>query len=175
MSATLLEILKFTIPSIIVFIATYVIMRSFHNKEYKIKRMEYKMANLKESLPLRFQAYERLTLFLERISFNNLLYRVRGGDMNTREFQMALLESIRSEFGHNVTQQIYVSGEIWNMTKAVKEEVISIINRIGQTIPPEAPSKELSRKIFAYLIESEQATPTSKALDAIKNEIKELY
>jgi hypothetical protein len=175
MSPDLLEILKYIIPSFVIFITIYFLIRAFLDKEYKIRRIEYKIANQKDALPIRLQAYERMTMFLERLAFNNLLHRVRTPDMTVRDFQIALLSNIRMEYEHNVTQQIYVTGELWGMVKAVKEEVISIINRSAQTIPPNVPSQELSKKIFSYLIETEQSLPTQKALDTIKNEVMELY
>ena len=129
MSETLLEILKFTVPALTVFIITYLVLKAFLNKEYKIRQIEFKFANQKDALPIRLQAYERLTLFLERIELNNLLHRVRVDGMTVRDFQVALLSNIRSEYQHNVTQQIYVTPELWGTIKGIKEEIISIINQ----------------------------------------------
>lgn len=171
----LTEILKYTIPSLIVFGVTYMTLRLYLQKEYRIKQLEYKMAAMRDAKPVRLQAYERITLLLERIAFNNLLHRVRKGDMNSRDFQIALLSSIRTEFDHNVTQQVYVSIELWGMVKAAREEVISIINQKAAEIPPNVPSIELSKKIFAHLIDDEQQSPTARAMEKLKQEVMELY
>jgi hypothetical protein len=170
-----LELLKYSIPALVVFGVTYASLRMLLQKELRIKQLELKMASIRDARPVRLQAYERIALLLERISLNNLLHRVRKADMNVRDFQLALLGSIRSEFDHNVTQQIYLSIELWGSVKAAKEEVVSIINRTAQDLPPDAPSIELSKRIYAFLIDSEQQTPTGQALDTLKREVMELY
>lgn len=172
---TLLEILKFTIPALVVFAVTYLSLRLYLQKEYRIKQIELKMAGIREAKPMRFQAYERITLLLERIALNNILHRVRKADMTVRDFQLAILSNIRSEFDHNVTQQVYVSIRLWNTVKAAKEEVISIVNRVAAELPPDAPGIELSKRIFAHLIEDEERTPTQRALEELKREVMELY
>jgi len=85
------------------------------------------------------------------------------------------LSNIRSEFDHNVTQQIYLSIELWTSVKVTREDIASIINRTAHELPPEAPSIELSKRIFSYLIDSEQRAPTAAALDRLKEEVMELY
>ncbi|MFT7587799.1 MAG: hypothetical protein ACI959_000003 [Limisphaerales bacterium] len=176
MNAELLsEILKYTIPALVVFAVTYLTLRMYLQKEIRIKHLEYKMAAMRDAKPVRLQAYERISLLLERIAFNNILHRVRKADMNSRDFQMALLSSIRTEFDHNVTQQVYVSIELWGMVKAAREEVISIINQVAAEIPPNVPSIELSKKIFARLIDDEQRSPTVLAMEKLKEEVMELY
>ena len=95
--------------------------------------------------------------------------------MTVRDFQLAILSNIRSEFDHNVTQQVYVSINLWNIVKASKEEVISIVNRVAAELPPNAPGIELSKRIFAHLIEAEDQTPTQRALEELKKEVMELY
>ncbi len=174
-SNAFVEILKYTIPALVVFGVTYSTLRMYLQKEYRIKQIELKMAGIREARPVRFQAYERIALLLERIALNNILHRVRKADMTVRDFQLALLSNIRSEFDHNVTQQVYVSLELWNTVKAAKEEVVSIVNRVASELPPNAPGIELSKRIFAHLIDSENRTPTQRALDALKREVMELY
>jgi hypothetical protein len=172
---TLLDILRYTIPALVVFLVTYATLRMHLQKELRIKQLELKMASIRDARPVRLQAYERIALLLERISLNNLLHRIRKNDMSVRDFQLALLANIRSEYDHNVTQQVYLSMELWAAVRAAKEEVISIINRTAQALPPDAPSIELSKRIYAFLIDSEQQPPTQMALDQLKREVMELY
>lgn len=171
----MLEMLKYTVPALVVFGVTYTTLRMHLQKELRIKQLELKMAGIRDARPIRLQAYERIALLLERIALNNLLHRVRKNDMTVRDFQLALLSNIRSEFDHNVTQQIYLSIELWTSVRVTKEEVASIINRTAQDLPPDAPAIELSKRIFAYLIDSEQRAPTAAALDRLKEEVMELY
>ena len=165
----------YVVPAIIVFLVSFLILKAFLNKEYRLKLIEYRQANMREALPVRLQAYERLTLFLERISLNNLLPRVRKGDMNVAEFRMALVNNIAIEYEHNLSQQVYVSAEAWSIIKAAKEEVISIVNRNAMELPPQIPSIELSKKIINELAEQAEETGVQKGLLQLKNEVLELY
>ena len=125
-------------------------------------------------MPLRLQAYERLILFLERISPNNLLGRVYQPGLTVREFHLELLSGIRSEFEHNVTQQIYVSQEVWNNVRTAREEIVTMINSAASSIDPNAKASELNKTIFENLMK-EDNNPAQKAIDFIKNEVNQFY
>ncbi len=137
--------------------------------------MEIRSMYFRESLPIRLQAYERMTLFLERISPNNLIARLNKPDMTAHELHLTLIQNIKLEYDHNLTQQLYISPDTWIMIVQVKEELISIINRVAIDIPPQAASKELSRKIIEYFINSEQTIPTQKALNTLKHEVTKIF
>jgi len=171
----ILEILKYTIPAVVVLVTAYLILKTFLQAEHEKRQLEVRVENYQASLPIRLQAYERLTLFLERISPNNLIHRVNKPGMNARDLQLALISNIRMEYEHNLAQQIYVSGNTWMMIVQVKEEIVSIINRCAVELPEAAQGKELSRRILEYFINNEQAMPTQKALDTIKIEVKKIY
>jgi len=170
-----LDILKYILPSVVVLITAYLILKTFLQSEHEKKQLEVRVENYKTSLPIRLQAYERLTLLLERISPNNLIHRVSKPGMNARDLQFALISNIRMEFEHNLAQQIYVSGNTWMMIVQVKEEIVSIINRCAVDLPEAAQGKDLSRRILEYFINNEQSMPTQKALDTIKAEVKKIY
>src|SRR5688500_18713150 len=110
-----LELLKYTVPALVVFLTAFMVLYIFMKKEYRLKSMELRMANRKDVLPMRFNAFERLSLFLERISFSNLLPRIRKADMTSTELHYAIISNIRMEFEHNISQQIYVSPQLWDM------------------------------------------------------------
>src|SRR5205085_7208743 len=57
------------------------------------------------------QAYERLTLLVDRIALPNLISRVNQNGVSAREMQLLLTRSLKEEFDYNITQQIYVSAE----------------------------------------------------------------
>jgi hypothetical protein len=128
----------------------------------------------KDIIPLRLQAYERLTLFLERVSLNNLLGRVYQPGLTVREFHLELLSSIRSEFEHNITQQIYVSQQVWNTVRSTREEIVKMINSAASSIDPNAKGTELSKTIFENLMKEEN-NPAQAAIDLIKSEVNQLY
>lgn len=167
--------ISYVVPAIVVFLVMFYVIKVFLDKDYKLKLFEFKQSNLRESLPVRLQAYERLTMFLERISLHNLLPRVRKGDMTVAEFRVALINNIRMEYEHNISQQIYISADAWAIIKTAKEEIISIVNRNSVGLPPDLPSVELHKKIIGELAEQEQETATEKALLQLKKEVMLLY
>lgn len=170
-----LQIIAYTLPSLIVFLITFFMVKAFFDKEYKLRLLEYREQNLRQSLPVRLQAYERLILFLERISLNNLLPRVRTKEMNVAAFRQALITQIGIEYEHNLSQQLYVSPRVWEVVKAAKEEMKSVINRHSMELRPDAPSAELSKSIISKLAELEEDTATVKAILALKQEVMLLY
>ena len=171
----ILEILKYTIPALIVFLTSYLIIRSYISGEIEKKNLEVRMNNYKEALPIRLQAYERLTLFLERVTPVSMIQRVNKQGMNSRDLQMALLANIRLEFEHNLAQQIYVSSEAWILINEVKDEISAVINRVAASLPEHASGKDLSRGVFEFYINNEQAMPTQKALDKLKAEVRKIF
>src|SRR4030095_12832204 len=171
----ILEILKYILPSIIVLLASYLVLKVFLDSEKDRKDMELRAQHYKDSLPIRLQAYERLTLFLERITPTNLIQRVNKPGMNARDLQLALISNIRLEFEHNLSQQIYISSPAWMMIVQVKEEIVSIINRVATDLPENATGKDLRRAIIEYFINNEQVMPTQKALDTLKTEAKKIF
>ena len=120
----LLEILKYTLPALIVFLTAYYLLSKYMQKDAAEKVVELKMKRDKEIVLLRLQAYERLALFLERINFAPVISRVRTTDMLSSELQYAIVKNIREEFEHNLSQQIYVSSSAWNLIVQAKEEMM---------------------------------------------------
>ncbi len=171
----ILEILKYLLPSVVTFLTAYWVLRLMLSADRERKESEVRAAKSKESLPIRLQAYERLALFLERISPASLLQRVSKPDMSAVELQRALVSNIRLEFEHNLSQQIYVSSETWGTIVQVKEELISIINQVAVNMPDSATGKELARAILEYFIKTESLLPTQRALDTLKSEVRKIY
>ena len=76
----------------------------------KMAALEASKGNRAAILPLRLQAYERMALFLERIDPNQLVMRIHTGGLTVSQEQNLLLTAIRSEFEHNLSQQILAEG-----------------------------------------------------------------
>ncbi len=105
----LTDILKITIPALIVFLTAWVLLRNMIRNDQDKRRQELILQNSRTVTPIKLQAYERIVLFLERISLESLLVRVSTTDMTASQLHTALLNTIRSEFEHNLSQQIYMS------------------------------------------------------------------
>ncbi len=166
------EIVKLLLPSLAVLAASYMAIKLFLDRETQKQKLDLKIANRKIITPLRLQAYERLVLLMERISPENLLVRVYQPGMSAQEYHQALLLTIRSEFEHNLSQQIYVSDEAWEAVKAAKESILKLINLAATSERGKENAKEISRIVLeAY--SSVEESPVDAAIKLLKQEIRE--
>lgn len=170
----IVDLFFFIVPAILVLVTAFFLIKKFLDSQYRIRLIEVKLKTQKDMLPLRLQAYERLTLFLERLSPNNLIGRVYQPGLSVREFHLELLSTIRSEFEHNITQQVYVSTELWNEIRNAKEEIIKIINSTASRIDPNGKGAELSKAIFENIM-NENSFDIQKSIDSLKREVNQLY
>lgn len=152
----------------------YYLLKLFFDNERTKRTWEYKTEHMKVTVPLRLQAYERMILFLERMSPNSLIVRLQSPAMTARQLQMDMLSLIRAEFEHNLSQQLYVSKQAWDVVVSAKENVIKIINIAADEIEPGAPYMELSQKIIAQWI-ALNPTPIRTAIDFLKDEANQLF
>lgn len=128
-----------------------------------------------EALKLRLQAYERLTLYTERAGLKNLVSRTSldtFGDSAAAMHSM-LVETLKSEYEYNVSQQIYVSKEVWNAITKLKDQNIYIINQLAATLPHTASSMDLSKSILEYSM-TKNAELNTIILEAIGFEAKKV-
>ena len=170
----ILEIIKFTIPSLFVLIVSlYWIYKYFKNE--KDRRIQERLNKTKDSItPLRIQAYERIVLYLERISPDNLIIRVSNPDQTVAQLQKELVFTIRTELEHNFAQQIYLSNQAWELVRMAKENTVKIINDAADKLG----KNELGSKLSAAILESmtgKNKNMVSDALHFLKAEIREKY
>jgi hypothetical protein len=168
------DILKITLPSLIMLIAVYCIMNGFFRNNEKRQKLKTIRGNQKLITPIRMQAYERLVLLLERISPESLVMRADYPAKTCKQLHSELLQTIRAEFEHNLSQQLYVSEEAWNSVRSAKNFSIALINNAVKGIEDDAPAIDLSRKILDVTIELGQPV-IEKAINEIKREIQQIF
>jgi acetoin utilization deacetylase AcuC-like enzyme len=169
-----LEILKYTLPALIVFITAYVLIRAFIQSVEQRNMREITESTQKTVLPIRLQAYERLALLLERISPESLIMRVNRPDMTAKQLHSELLSSIRAEFEHNLSQQVYISNEAWEKIRTARGNVINLVNTAANQVKEDATAITLSQKVFEQVVQL-KSPPVQEALEFLKEEIRELY
>ncbi len=167
------DLFKILLPSGLVLYGMYLMVSSFLRRQMESKLLELRINQVQITLPMRVQAFERLVLFLERITPNNLVLRLNSPELNSREFQQVLIMNIREEFNHNMVQQIYVTDRSWALLKTAMEDIIGIVNHAAQGVDPASPSINLAKEIFEILLSREQ-DPVAKAIRSIKDELKEV-
>jgi len=125
-------------------------------------------------LPLRLQAYERLIVFVDRINPANLLIRVHQQGISVADLQSVLLNEIRSEYQHNIAQQLYVSASAWDVVRKLKDDTLSMVSNAARGLPAEAEGVDLSRKILQHMAGIAD-NPYDLTLDLIKKDIHLLF
>lgn len=173
---TLLDIAKIVIPSLIVFYTAYKVLKTYLDNEQKKELLRLNNDNKQKSLTLRLQAYERMALFLERIMPNALMHRAKTPNMKSRDLHIALLNNIRTEYDHNVSQQIYIGIDTWEMIKNAKETTVNFINIASQKVDPNSDAIELQKAVLQELAQyKEHELPSQRALFALKQEVLKQY
>lgn len=169
---TVAIILVSVLPSLIVAVAAFFIVKYFIENDQKKRVLELKFQSKNITTPVRLQAYERMALFLERIEPNQLLFRVNNPELTAAQMQAVLLSTIRSEYEHNMSQQIYISPEVWESIKRAKENVVNAINIAAGKLSPEAMAIDLDSAIFQI---TAAESPVAAAMKNLKKEIQTLY
>ncbi len=164
----IMELTFYTLPAIITGGVAYFLFNSYFKDQQNTRRWLVQKENQKLGLPLRLQAYERLTLFLERINPTKLLIRVAPLNDDKMAYQNLVIQHIEQEFEHNLAQQIYVSDECWLMILTAKNTVIQNLRKTALN------SEITSADRFRETILSNQlevASTSTLALDFLKNEV----
>lgn len=171
--SVILEILKYTVPSGIVFATAYFLLKKFLEEQRQVAIIQAKANSRSEMIPTRLQAYERLILFLERIEPNQMIPRVHRPAMSAAVFKRELQRTIREEFEHNLTQQIYVSSDAWKKLIESRNGVNQLIELAGNNVGDNATGIQLSSMLFEILSKA-GVSPTATAIETLKAEARQL-
>jgi hypothetical protein len=169
----MIEILKYCIPALCVLLATWLVMRQFYKAEADKRLWELKRLSQKEISPLRLRAYERLALLLDRTTPEHMLLELNLGEMTVLQVQQHLIRTIRMEYEHNMSQQVYVTAEVWAMIQNAKEQTVAFVNSMVQQLPPESTALDYA-KVMITAYSSNGDTPNELALQALKKEAQTL-
>lgn len=169
---SVIEVIRYTLPSIVVFLTAYFLIKEFLQMDKNRRNQDLVAERMRVSLPIRLQAYERIILFLERISPENLVMRLHKPDMSAAEFHRLLVHTVRDEFSHNLSQQLYVSLPAWEKVKNAKEEMIRQINTSVAQMEEKDSATDLSNRLLGMSVEK---SATKKALDYLKGEAAKVF
>lgn len=166
------ELLKYTLPSLILFLTVFFLMKSYLKNRISLEAMKLQAGKKSETLPIRVQAYERLMLFCERINLEQLVYRLREPGMKVRELQSILMIAVQQEYEHNLSQQIYASSNLWKIIELAKNEVLNTIATTADNFDREDDALVYSN----VLISGKTTGPIlDKAKEALRSEVQLLF
>jgi len=171
-STKILEILAYTLPSLITGGVAYFLFNSYFKDQQNTRRWLLQKDNRKDTLPLRLQAFERMTLFMERINPSQLLIRIVPISDDKNEYANYVIAQVEQEFEHNLSQQIYISDECWSIITAAKNATIQMI-RLAVKSEKVVDANQLREMILSDLLEKQ--SPSNAALAFIKNEVGQLW
>ena len=162
----------YLLPAIVVGLVAYFFFKGHTSNEEGRRRYLIQKEAQKSILPVRLQAYERLTLFLERIDPNKLLIRVKPYSDDLQKYEALLIQNIDNEYEHNLSQQIYVSSECWNLITAAKNATLQVVRQASMN-----EKVDDSDKLRAFILNHfmDEVTPSHKALMFVKKEVSEMY
>ncbi len=165
-----MDIIKITIPALLVMLTAWLVMRYLLKNDQDKRKQELILQNSRTVTPIKLQAYERIVLFLERISLESMLVRISSPGMSAAQLHSSLLTTIRSEFEHNLSQQIYMSPQAWEVVRNARSNMIKIINSEIEKMPKKATGMEFSKRLLETVMELEKE-PSRTAIEYIKAEV----
>jgi len=167
---TLSEILMITLPALLVLITALVLLRNLMKNDQDKRRQELILQNSRTIVPIKLQAYERIVLFLERISLESMLVRISTPGISASQLHSGLLSNVRSEFEHNLSQQIYMSPQAWEVVRNARSNTIKLINSEFEKIPENSSGMDFSKQLLSAVMELDRE-PTRVAIDFVKAEV----
>lgn len=167
----ILQLFAFLLPAVVTGAVAFYFFRLHTNNEEGRRRFLLHKESQKNALPIRLQAYERMALFLERIAIPSLVVRIAPKSSDKGEYENLLIKHIENEYDHNLSQQIYMSDECWNIIKAAKNATIQAIRKAGMSTSDS--SGKLREDILNETMDKQ--SPSATALAFIKKEISELW
>lgn len=165
-------LIAFLLAGLIVFGGVYMLMNRFFKQESERRAWEWRKQNNDIVMPIRLRAYERIVLFLSRIDPKSLLLRFDFAGMTVLQLQQMLLQAVRDEYDHNVSQQIYISREAWVLVVNARENLTQLINTCASQLNTQADAMELANFLLAAYVSNEQSS-IDLAINYIKNEMKQ--
>ncbi|MFN0203797.1 MAG: hypothetical protein ACKVTZ_19875 [Bacteroidia bacterium] len=168
------QALMYSVPAVVVLIAAKMISDQHLKADEQRKSLAIKAEVLKQQFPLRLGAYERCVLFLERISPQNLLVRCSPVGKSARQYYNEITLEIRSEYEHNLTQQVYMTPHAWAALVAAKEEMLALATEVLGELPPNADGVALANGMVAAIQESEKI-PSVAAILVLKGDVNSWF
>jgi len=167
----IIQLFAYLLPSVVTGVVAFYFFKMHTKNEDGRRRFLLHKDTQSSTLPIRLQAYERMALFLERISIPSLVVRVAPTSADKNAYESLLIKNIENEFDHNLSQQIYLTDECWNVIKAAKGATIQMIRRAALSDADSAD--KLREDVLNETMDMQ--SPSNTALAFVKKEISDLW
>lgn len=168
-----MEILKYCLPALIVLLATWLVLFKMLREERDKREFELRKVSHKEALPIRLRGYERLAILLERTTPEHMLRDMDIANLTVQQLQILLMKTVRLEFDHNLSQQVYVSDAVWEAVILVEEEMISFIAAGAKNFAPDSPALPYAQQLITVYSSNGQ-TPNQLAQIKLREEARSI-
>ena len=168
-----MEILKYCLPALIVLLATWLVLFKMLREERDKREFELRKYTHKEALPIRLRGYERLAILLERTTPEHMLRDMDIANLTVQQLQILLMKTVRLEFDHNLSQQVYVSDAVWEAIILVEEEMISFIAAGAKNFAPDSPALPYAQQLITVYSSNGQ-TPNQLAQIKLREEARSI-
>ena len=165
---------SFALGGIVTVVVAYLLIKNDIQNYFHFKSLAAKKDSQNDLFPMRLQAHERLIIFIDRISPSNLLLRLHQPGISLATLQTLVLNEIKSEYQHNITQQLYIDTVSWNVVRKLKDDTIAMINNAVQGLPENASGVDLSKKVLQHMSTIAE-NPYELTIDHLKKNIQVLF
>ena len=171
-STRIIELVSYTLPTLIMGFVLYHFIELYTNNEKEKRNYLLKKESKPDVLSMRLQAYERMTLFLERINPSQLLVRITPISDDKNDYANFVIAQIEQEYEHNLAQQIYISDECWSTITTAKNATIQLI-LIATKNEKISDANQLREVTLKELLDKQ--SPSGAGLIFLRNEVRQLW
>ena len=171
-STRIIELVSYTLPTLIMGFVLYHFIELYTNNEKEKRNYLPQKDSKPDVLSLRLQAYERMTLFLERINPSQLLVRITPISDDKNDYANFVIAQIEQEFEHNLAQQIYISDECWSTITTAKNATIQMLLMATKNAKI-SDANQLREVVLKELLNKQ--SPSGAGLIFLRNEVRQLW
>lgn len=141
-----------------------IFVRQFVYTYIKLKNKEIKLLTVKGNSAQRVQAYERLTLFLERLKPSNLVQKFDPA-LEPHEYIFLLEKTINEEFDYNASQQLYLTQDSWKRVVNCKTGTLHLIHKTYENLSENSTLADFKTVfLMNYMNEADYISETIEVL-----------
>ncbi len=167
-----LEVVKYVLPALVVVLVVSIILSKYERSLISMQRLKQQNKHSKEALPLKLQAYERISLLVYRISLENMIPRVQHSEMSAEDLKKVLIQTIQEEYDHNVTQRIYVSDALWRAVKTYKQVLLGLIRDTYESMEKSTDAYTYGKALLEKYMGDSNLFDAEKVDLVLKTEVK---
>ena len=166
--------MKYILPALVVVLATWLVMWKLLREERLKREFELKKNTQKEITPIRLRGYERLALLLERTTPEAMLRDMDVQNLTAQQISTLLVQRVRQEYDHNLSQQIYVSDAVWDAIIEAREQMVLFLSTTARQFPPETNGLKVAELMLTAYAQNGE-TPNQKAMRMLKDEARGMF